>query len=564
MKLINKTILILGGGALLTLGACKKDYLSPEPTSIISNTAIFSDSALMEAYVVGRYTGETLTGENTAPEFQRAFDAPWLSSCTDESIATQDNGSYIIEQGTYTADNESFMGNFWFRGYRSIREINYGLANIGSVPMSAYTRNRLIAEMHFIRAYRYHDLIRNYGDVPLMGDKVWGLKDNDFTPLYVRSPVQDCITYAANECDSAILGLNGVSLPAGRASMEAAMALKARLLLYAASPLYTNGQNDNTKWATAAAASKAVMDLNEFSLYPDYRQEFLTNTTKEDIYERLYSPVVGHSGLELVNGPNGYNGWGGQTPLQNFVDAYQMSNGKAITDPASGYDPQDPYTNRDPRLTQTVLYNGHPYRGRNVQTFTPGGLDSKDGGGPWNTTLTGYYILKYMDESLNNGLNPGPSDTANLYKDQTQDQPYKYIRYAEILLNYAEAQNEAVGPDQSVYDALAPIRTRAGMPPITPGLSQDGMRQAIINERQIELCFEDHRFYDVRRWKIANVTENVPAYGIQPIKNSNGTITYNRIIALGSRKFADKNYWMPIPQSEILASGGKLKQNTGY
>ncbi len=558
MKTLQRAILIFAGIGLLSLSACKKDYLTTTPTTLLSNTAIFGDSTLAETYVIGRYTGETLVAENNDPEFQRAFDAPWLSSCTDESIATQDGGSYIIEQGNYTPDNESFMGNFWFRSYRSIREINYGLANMGSVPMSAYTRNRLIAELHFIRAYRYFDLIRNYGDVPLVGDKVWGLSDKDYTPLYTRSPVEDCITYAVSECDLATKGLQGVSLPAGRASAEAAMALKARLLLYAASPLYTGGTNDQSKWATAAAANKAIMDLNKFTLYSDYRQEFMVNSTSEDIFERLYSPVVGHSGLELVNGPNGYNGWGGQTPLQNFVDAYEMANGKPITDPTSGYNPQDPYTNRDPRLAATVLYNGHPYRGRNVQTYTPGGLDSKDGPGPWNTTLTGYYILKYMNEGIN------PTDPNNLYQDQTQDQPYKYIRYAEILLNYAEAQNEAVGPDASVYAALNPIRSRAGMPPITPGLSQSSMRQAIINERQIELCFEDHRFYDVRRWKIANVTENVPAYGIKPTLNTDGSITYTRITALGNRQFTDKNYWMPIPQSEILASGGKIKQNPGY
>ena len=558
MKPLTHTLIALGGGILLLFTACKKNFLATTPTSILSNSAIFGDSVLMETYVIGRYTGETLNDENTAPEFQRAFDAPWLSSCTDESIATQDNGSYIIEQGTYTPDNMSFMSNFWFRSYRSIREINYGLAGIGQVPMSAPTRNRLIAELHFIRAYRYHDLIRNYGGVPIMGNTVWGLSDTNYTPLYARSAVQDCLTYAENECDSAITGLTGVSLPAGRASMEAAMALKARLLLYAASPLYTGGTSDASKWAAAAAANKAVMDLNEFSLYPDYRQEFLTNSTQEDIYERLYSPVVGHSGLELVDGPNGYNGWGGQTPLQNFVDAYQMANGKPISDPTSGYNPQDPYTNRDPRLAQTVLYNGHPYRGRNVQCYTPGGLDSKDGPGPWNTTLTGYYILKYMNEDLN------PTQPDNLYADQTQLQPFKYIRYAETLLNYAEAENESTGPDQSVYDALNLIRTRAGMPPITAGLSQDSMRQTVVNERQVELSFEDHRFYDVRRWKIANVTENVPAYGILPTLNPDSSITYTRITALGNRKFADKNYWMPIPQPDILASGGKIQQNPGY
>ncbi|MFA6084003.1 RagB/SusD family nutrient uptake outer membrane protein [Mucilaginibacter sp.] len=558
MKNINKSVLFLSAIGILLINACKKDYLDTTPTNLVSNQAIFADSVLTEAYVIGRYTGVQLTSENSGPSFQRGFDAPWLSSVTDESIHTQDNGSFIIQQGNITPDNASFMSNFWFRSYRSIREINYAFANIDNVPMSTATKNRLKAELHFIRAYRYHDLIRAYGDVPLVGDKVWGLTDRDFTPLYTRSPKQDCIAYAVSELELAIAGLKNVSLADGRASVGAAMGLKSRLLLYAASPLYTNGANDAAKWAAAATAAKAVMNLGTYTLFPNYRNEFLTNATSEDVYERVYSTSVQHSQLELLNGPNGYNGWGGNTPLQNFVDAFQMSNGKAITEPGSGYNPQDPYTNRDPRLAQTVLYNGHPYRGRPVETFSPGGKDSKDGIANWNTTLTGYYILKYMNENLN------PDDPLNLYKDQSQTQPFKYIRYAEILLNYAEAQNEAVGPDNSVYTALNLIRTRAGMPGITPGLSQSAMRTAIQNERQVELSFEDHRFFDVRRWKIANVTENVPAYGVRPVKNGDGTITYTKFVALTDRKFADKNYWMPIPQSEILASGGLLKQNPGY
>lgn len=558
MKNINKSVLFLSAISLLLFNSCKKDYLNVTPTNLLTEKAIFGDSTLTEVYIVGRYTGVQLTSENAGPSFQRGFDAPWLSSITDESIHTQDNGSFIVQQGNVTPDNASFLTNFWFRSYRSIREINYALANIDNVPMGNATKTRLKGELHFIRAYRYHDLIRAYGDVPLVGDKVWGLTDKDYTPLFTRSPKQDCIAYAVNELDQAVAGLKNAKLADGRASVGAAMGLKSRLLLYAASPLYTDNQNRTAKWAAAAAAAKAVMDLGTYSLYPNYKTEFLTNKTSEDVYERVYSTSVQHSQLELLNGPNGYNGWGGNTPLQNFVDGFQMSNGKAITDPSSGYNPQDPYTNRDPRLAQTVLYNGHPYRGRGVEFFLPGGKDSKDGIANWNTTLTGYCMLKYMDENLN------PSDPLNLYKDQTQTQPFKYIRYAEILLNYAEAQNEAVGPDGSVYAALKLIRTRAGMPEMTPGLSQTAMRTAIQNERQVELSFEDHRYFDVRRWKIASVTENVPAYGIHPVKNADGSITYTKFVALTDRKFADKNYWMPIPQSEILSSGGLLKQNPGY
>jgi hypothetical protein len=543
---------------VILLGACKKDFLNTKPTDLLSKDAIFSDSTVTETYVVGRYIGVSLSWEEGKPSFQRGLERPFLSSLTDESIATQNFDSYLFQQGIQTPDNEGFMGNFWIRGYRSIREINYGLANIDAVPMSNAAKARMKAELHFIRGYRYHDLIRTYGGVPLVGDKVWGLDDKDFDPLYVRSSIQDCINYAVSELDMAATGLAGTNLPEGRASQGAALALKARLLLYAASPLYNDGKNDPVKWAAAAAAAKAVMDLKRYTLFGNYRNEFLTNHTSEDIFERLYTPTNVHTALELVCGPNGYGGWGGDTPLQNFVDAFEMKNGKPISDPASGYDPQNPYANRDPRLTDVVLYNGHPYRGRAVQTFLPGGADSKDGIQSWNTTLTGYYLLKFMNEGINS------NDPNNLYLDQSQTQPFKYIRYAEILLNYAEAQNEAVGPDNSVYSAINLIRARAGMPNLTPGLSQSDMRESIIRERQVELCFEEHRFFDVRRWKIADVTNNVPAYGMSPVKQSNGAIIYTKTVSLTGRKFGEKDYWMPIPQSEILASGGKLKQNPGY
>ncbi|HEU0227310.1 MAG TPA: RagB/SusD family nutrient uptake outer membrane protein, partial [Arachidicoccus soli] len=255
------------------------------------------------------------------------------------------------------------------------------------------------------------------------------------------------------------------------------------------------------------------------------------------------------------NGPNGYDGWGGNVPLQNLVDDYEMNNGKSITDPTSGYDPTHPYDNRDPRFYATILYNGAPYRSSTVETYTPGGKDSKDGPSNWNTSKTGYYLKKFMDD--NNPIDNPWSVAGN--------QPWIYMRYAEILLDYAEAQNEAVGPDGTVYNAINSIRARASvnMPPLPSGLSQAQMRIAIRNERRVELAFEEQRFYDVRRWKIADSTENVPAYGIS-INKSGNTFTYNKIIALDGRKFEDKEYWLPIPRAEIQASNNQLEQNSGY
>lgn len=547
--------LILIAAAFAALGACKKDFLDTTPTSIITDAAVWGDSSLAEAYVTGRYIGVGGNNDGGKPGFGRAFEDAWMSSVTDESMVVWDNNTWFVQQGALTPDRTGWMSDTWIRSYRSIREINFALANIDKVPMSDYGKDKLKGELHFIRAYRYQDLIRNFGDVPLVGDKVYNLDDRNFDSLFVRKPVQECIQYAVTELDNAAALMKGKSFPIGRASYEAALALKARLLLYAASPLYTRGVSSPAKWAAAAAAAKVVIDLNKFSLYNDYKALFTISGTSEDIFERVYSPTNEHTNLELVNGPNGYGGWGGNTPLQNLVDDYEMKDGSRFSwDNAT--ESANPYQNRDPRFYASILYNGAPYRTRTVETFLPGGKDSKDGNGNWNTSPTGYYVRKYINEA-------NPIENPN----QTAYQPWKYLRYAEVLLNYAEAVNEAVGPNGDVYNAVNAIRIRAGMPKLPEGLQKDSMTSRIRNERRIELAFEEHRYYDVRRWLIAEKTENITAYGILPSKQTDGSIKYTRITALSNRKFDGtnyKNYWVPIPQSEINAAGGKLAQNPGY
>jgi hypothetical protein len=198
-----------------------------------------------------------------------------------------------------------------------------------------------------------------------------------------------------------------------------------------------------------------------------------------------------------------------------------------------------------------------------VEAFIPGGKDSKDGPSNWNTTKTGYYLRKYMDDAypLQN-----PWGNAGFH-------PWIYFRYAEILLNFAEASNEANGPDVvpsgatfSARQAINMIRERPGvnMPDLPPGLSQSQMRDAVRYERRVELAFEEHRFYDVRRWKIADVTENKPAGGIIITKNADGSFSYTPKVALDGRLFLPKHYWLPIPRTEIQASGNQLQQNAGY
>lgn len=552
----NNIIYILSFVAIwATAASCQKDFLEVKPTDKVSQEFLLADSTLFEAFVTNRYLGARLQDKEDIPGFGRGFTWAMWSSLSDECIYNNDDNTWLIVRGQLAPENLGIAGTVWGRSYRSIRECNYALTNISEVPFSEGHKKMLTAELRFIRAYRYFDLLTNYGGAILMGDKVYNLGDNLSDPaLFVRSTIKQTVDYILAELTAAAPDLpatNSDSWKLGRATNGAALALKARLALYAASPLYNAGT-----WAAAAAAAKAVIDLNRYSLHTGgYANLFLTPESNEIIFERLYTKNASHFPLEIASSPNGYGAWGGNTPLQNLVDDYETSSGKFITDPTSGYDPQNPYVNRDPRLAASILYNTANHRGRVVETFVPGGRDSKDGNENWNTSKTGYYTKKFQNDAypINN-----PWDVAGF-------QPWIYMRFAEVLLNYAEAQNEAVGPDATVYDAVNRVRQRqsVGMPPLPAGLSQAEMRTRIRNERRVELAFEEHRFYDVRRWKIADVTENVPAYGIDVVKNGN-TFTYTRKVALTGRLFQTKHYWLPIPRAEIQASNNKITQNEGY
>jgi starch-binding outer membrane protein, SusD/RagB family len=558
-----KHIIVAAG--VVSLVSCKKDFLNVTPTDRVSEAALIADSSLFEGFVTNRYIGVRLQdkeGDGTNPGFGRGFEYAMWSSISDESIYNNDDNTWLIQRGLLAPENTGIAGTIWGRSYRSIRECNWALSNLEKVQMSASHKAMLKAELQFIRGFRYHDLIRNYGGVVLMGDKVYNLSDNlQDEALFKRSTIKEGLDYVLAQLDEAAANLplnNDNFWKSGRATKGAALALKSRLALYAASPLYNAGT-----WQNAVNAAQAVISLNKYSLFTGgYGNLFLDGNNNEGIFVRFYTKNAGHTHLEIANGPNGYGGWGGNLPLQNLVDDYQMDNGKSITDPTSGYDPQNPYVNRDPRFYATVFYNGSQYRGRAVETFTPGGKDSKDGADNWNTSKTGYYLKKFINESypLQN-----PWGNAGF-------QPWYYFRYAEILLNFAEAANEVNGPDVvpagatlSARAAINLIRQRPGvnMPPLAAGLSQSEMRDAIRNERRIELAFEEHRFYDVRRWKIAEITENKPAQGIS-ITKSGSTLTYATKVALDGRAFNPRTYWLPIPRAEIQASGNKITQNTGY
>jgi len=526
---------------------------------------VLSDSTVFEAFVVNRYIGARLQdkeGDGTDPGFGRGFEYSMWSSITDESIYNNDDNTWTIQRGLLAPENVGMAGTLWPRSYRSIRECNIALNSLTTITMSDARKNRLKGELQFIRAFRYHDLIRNYGGVVLMGDKVLQLDDNlKDDALFKRASLKESIDYAVAQLDQAAALLpkdNDGNWPLGRATKGAALAIKARLLLYAASPLYATGT-----WADAATAAQAVIAMNKYTLYQNGYDKLFLNAdgNNEIVFARLYTKNANHTHLEIANGPNGYGGWGGNLPMQNLVDDYRMMDGTAITDAGTSYNPAQPYVNRDPRFYFTILYNGSTYRGATIDSYTPGGKDSKDGPDNWNTSKTGYYLKKFMNDSypLQN-----PWGNAGF-------QPWIYVRYAEVLLNYAEAANEAYGPDVvpsgatlTARQALNQIRARASVNmPAVGAVSQAQLRDLIRSERRVELAFEEHRFYDVRRWKIAEVTENKPANGIAISKNGS-TYTYTTKVALDGRKFLKQHYWLPIPRAEIQASGNKLQQNPDY
>lgn len=322
IKYISGCLLLAG----LLFSACKKNFLNVSPTDRLTNTDILSDTSLFESYVLNTYIGETIgvnEGAGSPPGFGRGFEYAMSCSVTDESMYNTDNGSWLIEQGQMAANNTGFLGTLWARSYAGIRSVNYALSVINKVNVNGQHKNQLIGELEFIRAFRYQDLIRNYGGVVLIGDTVTQLTDNLQDPgLFARATIQQSIAYAVAQLDDAAQRLplnNDASWALGRATEGAALALKSRLLLYAASPLYNAGT-----WQDAAAAAQAVMNLGKYTLSQNgYQQLFLSPDDNEIIFERLFIPnIAPHVCMEIANGPNGYDGWAGNTPFQNVVDAY--------------------------------------------------------------------------------------------------------------------------------------------------------------------------------------------------------------------------------------------------
>lgn len=550
MKIItNYIFLLLCTGVL---ASCSKS-LEREPLERITDEMAFDrmdkNADYAKQFLYGTYL--------QLPDGYNRLSNAFLDAGTDDAVHSQDGVSIeSFRNGRITALN--VVDNQWSRNYTGIRKVNLFLSKIDIVPAPQNLRTQWKAEARFLRAYFYFELVKRWGGVPLIGDKVFALEDN---LNLSRNSLDECLAYILSEIEAVKDQLiNHITLtPATEAdkyvavaTKGSALALKSRVLLYAASPLM-NTSNNAQKWTDAANAAKEVMQMNAYSLSTDFIALFNAVKNAEIIFmvQKAQSQNV-----ETNNGPVGYlTGSGRTSPSQNLVDAFLMKNGKRITDAGSGYSATAPYTNRDNRFDATIMYNGKNWLGRAVQTFE-GGLDKP--GGNRVQTKTGYYLRKFM----------GKYESSASYSNQNHH--VILFRYAEILLNYAEALNEASGPVADVYTAMKDIRKRAGVTAGADNLyglpaaaTKEQMRELIRNERRIELAFEEHRFWDIRRWKIAEQVMNQPVKGMNIVKDGSGNLTYTVVDVAPSVFDAAKMYWFPIPFSEIQTNPN-MTQNPGW
>ena len=542
-----------------TLSSCN-GFLDREEDSFIDKTATFDSYNRTKQYLTYAYT--------LLPDGLNRFSREaMLASATDDAeFAIESAEIQQFNNGSWNAlNNPDDVWNRYFSGIskcctllENTNHVNLDISRLDPDKQVEYANSlkdirMWRAEARFLRAYFHFELLKRYGPIPIVTSTLSINGNYENTP---RPTMKEVVDFIAKECDIAADTLEltpwrNVNDAFGRATKGAALALKSRLLLYAASPLYvdfgdTNEANKPTDvalWKSAADAAKAVIDLNQYELASSYADLFKNDfQNKEYIFVRRYAA---NSDFEKSNFPVSFGGQGGTNPSQNLVDDYEMLDGTPFdwNDPAKA---AQPFENRDARLGATILMNMAPFKGKKVATY-PEGADASPNP---NATKTGYYLRKFLNEDVN--IQTGGSSSGHVVP---------LFRLAEIYLNYAEALNECdpTNPDIALY--LNKVRNRASLPNVS-ALSQEQMRAVIQHERRVELAFEEHRSWDVRRWKIASSTLGSPLMGVQIERKPLGGYTYMPV-KVEQRVFQPKMYWYPIPQSEVLKLK-QWKQNNGW
>lgn len=526
---MKKLAIIFTIAGLAAVSACKKT-LDEQPQSQVSQDEYWTTEA------------DAINAVNNC--YRRLGDIDnriFLSCATDDSYSWSDWPSDVRLVGNGSASISTGMfSNFWSNLYKMIASCNDVLDNIDrDKALSDSLNRRLKAETRFIRAYAYQQLTGLFGDV-ILRTTTPPIENFNAT----RTPRAEVAQFIATELDSAAkyLPVTYDANNVGRATRGAALGLKARVMLY------------EGKYAEAAAAAKEVIDMHTYVIDNDYVSLF--NGTNKNSLEILLSARYVKSTLPnaiatWVGGPS-IGGWSQVVPLQSLVDAYECTDGKTI-DKSQLYDPAHPYDNRDPRLKMTVVVPGVEVNGITIDVTSKNSLDALSKN---NASFTGFYYKKYVPDDIQGNWD------SNSYNDLV------LLRFAEVLLTYAEAKIELDQIDASVYDAINQVRQRPGvmMKALTAvdHPDQRTLRDAVRRERRVEFPMEDNRLFDIRRWKIAETVMTGPVYGI--LNNFDPTRQdYNKHVLVEQRSFnAGRDYLWPVPQSETSINPNALPNNGGW
>jgi len=528
----------------------------------LTQNEIFSDERYAPGFLNNIY--------NNLPDGYSRFNGAMLAAATDEAVCSY-SGATVQLFNKNAINATTNPDDAWDTMYRGIRACNVFLKELepegiitksNSIPVlkeGVKVRDYYKGQALFLRGFFHFELLKRYGNIFYINKVLDPFNENELFEG-VQIPLDQAVDSIVADFDSAAI-LMPTAYPddsyKGRPISWTPLAFKSRLLLYAASPL-NNPTNDLTKWKKAADAAKVIIDSKKYSL-----------VTLTKIFSELYnaeiilsSKAVNRNDIENYNLPVSYQGMGYMNPTEDLVAEFGMA-AKTYKNRMVDFNAADPYSlantkKREDRLRYTVFFNGSRLKDTIVSTFVGG----KDGLFSTPTaTKTGYYMSKFVDQSL------------DLAKGNTSMRQWIHMRYAEIILNYAEALNEYdnVTNFTAITTELDKLRNRANLRPFDSAdktllRNQEELRSYIKRERRLELAFEEHRFWDLRRWKDAEIVLNKPVNGVRITKDNVGNYTYT-VFEAETRLFEPKMYWYPIPRKEILKyrnAGKTIIQNPGW
>ena len=556
--------------ALFATTSCE-DVLNTEAKDAFAEDLIYSDPAQVERLVFTAYNSTESWGMNRFQWWSRRFGTEGASF---EAKFNFNDLDLFVMRGGLTPSSMGVWREKWKNYFDYVRLTNEFLDRIDdskAMEVNPDKVNILKAEMKFLRANIYAKLINHWGGVPIMEHALTLNDDFNLT----RNSYEECVVFIVKELDeaAAVLPDTRPSSEFGRATKLSALAVKSRILLYAASKLHDPAfapSNDplyvytkTSKWQDASNAAKAVIDLvGARDLIPvanalEYQKLFLTQN-KDILFARPFGSQYYDFGTDANSlwdqtmSPSGYGGWALSSPTYNFTQQFNMADGTR-TDGA-GFNPLKPNDNREMRYYADLLYNGAQFRGRDVQYYLsadvtkyPHGLDSPQGlGNQLHSSKTGYNIRKFQDESVavTGGISP--------------NRPYILYRLAEIYLNYAEAEYN-LGHEDIARQFVNKVSKRALQPDITASGAE--LLEAIKRERRVELCFEGHNFFDERRW-MEQGHLGFDIRGLKWTKAEDGSLSFTEYTVVKRPYFA-KHYYLPIPSSEVEKAPA-MAQNFGY